>query len=277
MIASVIVLYNPNIDSLKRNIASFINYVDIILLIDNSSKKLIDNDLLNNEKIIYQFYGDNLGIAKALSDAAKIAISQGYNLLLTMDQDSYFDNANIDYYFSYLENHNEIGMICPNYLNICSENNVFEIKYAITSGCILNLNAYKKIKGFNEELFIDFVDFDLCYQLQEKGFKILQLSNVHLNHKLGDNLNKKVFGKKIIISNHSILRYYYIYRNYFYCSQNNKQRKIFFKDLKFRYCFIDIIKLLFFEKDRIKKIKMIKLGKQHAMKKKLGKYKGESI
>ena len=63
----------------------------------DNNEKLADS--LNNDKIEYVFNGRNLGIAKALNLACEKAASDGYERILTMDQDSSFDSNDINEYF----------------------------------------------------------------------------------------------------------------------------------------------------------------------------------
>lgn len=56
------------------------------------------------------------------------------------------------------------------------------------------MEAYKKIKGFNNELFIDTVDTDFCYRLLLNGYRIIQLKNIYLDHQLGNITERKLFG-----------------------------------------------------------------------------------
>ena len=71
------VLYNPD-DTIFENILTYGNYVDKLIVIDNSLKKnnfLIDklNEIFES-KLIYINNNDNLGIATALNQACDKAI-----------------------------------------------------------------------------------------------------------------------------------------------------------------------------------------------------------
>ena len=87
-LAGVVVLYNPD-QKVIQNITSYINEVDVLYLVDNSSK---DNSLLfTHEKAKYIPLHGNTGIAHALKVGATKAIDNGFHYLLTMDQDSMFE------------------------------------------------------------------------------------------------------------------------------------------------------------------------------------------
>ena len=84
-LASVVVFYNPSDDNIN-NINAYKNIVDRVYVVDNSDDDIVR---LKDDKVIkYIKLGQNLGIAKALNVGAEHAIADGYEWLLTMDQDS---------------------------------------------------------------------------------------------------------------------------------------------------------------------------------------------
>jgi len=94
-IIGCVVFYYPTMDVIK-NIESYIDNIDNLIVVDNSSTK---NENIYNileqkygEKIIYIENHDNLGIAKALNIGAEKSLQMGCDWLLTMDQDSRFIN-----------------------------------------------------------------------------------------------------------------------------------------------------------------------------------------
>jgi rhamnosyltransferase len=52
----------------------------------------------------------------------------------------------------------------------------------ISSGNIINLKVWKGIGGFNEELFINDVDYDFCYRLIQSGYKIIKIHSCKMFH-----------------------------------------------------------------------------------------------
>ena len=94
MICGVTVLYNPT-EEIFENINSYLKELDKLYIVDNSEEK---NEKLKNKfiefssKIKYIKLNGNEGIAKALNIAKNKAIKEDYDWLLTMDQDSKFEN-----------------------------------------------------------------------------------------------------------------------------------------------------------------------------------------
>lgn len=263
--AGTVVLYNP-LANIKENILSYISFVDKLYVIDNSSKSN-ENLLPNNKKIQYIFNNENVGIAKALNIACQRAIKDGYDFLLTMDQDSKFLEKDIIKLFEFVNNYNwqNVGIISP-YHNILTKNvksneDIEHPLEVMTSGNLLNLAVYQKVEKFNEDLFIDCVDTFMCLNLKKNNYDIIRLNNVFLEHHLGNSEIKNIFGKKIILSNHSPLRRYYIMRNTLYVVE--KFKNDFPKYCKYllkvqRHQMIIVL----FEKNGFKKFRYMLRGKR---------------
>jgi rhamnosyltransferase len=264
-----VVLYNP-LSDIFENIKSYIDQVDRIYAIDNSekSKEQIIRGLKKFKKISYIQNKNNLGIAAALNIAVKIAIKSGYKFMLTMDQDSKAPPNMVKDLFNCVKKYkfdiNTLGIISPFHQDIYMQSppieEVEEILYVMTSGNLLNLNAFEKVGKFSEELFIDRVDHEYCLRLQINGYKVVRVNKIFLTHNLGKVSKYSIFGRTQYVTNHSPLRRYYITRNTLYVI--NKYRKYFpdYASMEYNNHFYDICKLLLFEKEKFKKIKMIFKG-----------------
>lgn len=274
-ICGVVVLYNP-IDEVLDNISTYLSLVDKLFVCDNSTKvnqSLIDS-LRNKDNVEIIDMQGNQGIAKALKIAVANALSEGYDFCLTMDQDSKFPTDQFNTVLEYLGSSiaDEYGIIGTNYNSDSSTKRLVDIKCWITSGNFINLKNYAKIDGFKEELFIDYVDFELNEQFSKIGKKIGYIENVSLIHEIGDPLIKRFLWKRVTCMNHSLIRYYYRYRNGLYLYKRNKS---FYKEKYKRDLYVDTFKLIMFEPLKLKKLKMIKKARKDAKKGILGQYKGE--
>lgn len=103
----------------------------------------------------------------------------------------------------------------------------------ITSGSIVNVRAANKIGGWDNNLFIDEVDFEFCYKGIINGFKCINcISGIYLKHKLGEIYEcRNPFYNKILENDHNYVRTYYIVRNrlYIWKKYNELNEFIFFK------------------------------------------------
>lgn len=281
-IQGVIVLYNPD-NEVLNNIKSYVNNIEKLYIVDNSEKK--NSKLINaiqslSSKCIYIDNNGNQGIAKALNVGAKLALEDGASWLLTMDQDSSFEENSLTILIDWILNNDtsKVGILSPYHLTrdkvttYTKENTVIDKQTVMTSGNLLNLDAYKKIGKFEEKYFIDYVDHEYCLKLQANNYKIKVHKNSILIHALGDILSKSIFGKNIVYTNHNYVRRYYITRN-----RLDVIRKYFFKYFIFslkemKAIFFEWIKIILFEKNKLKKQKSILLGIFDFLRSKYGKY-----
>jgi rhamnosyltransferase len=233
-IAAVTIFYNPSEDVVE-NINSYVGLVDILYLVDNSPNETPFLKSLSSEKTRYFHDGQNDGIAKRLNEAASMAKSVGFNFLLTMDQDSSFENAMLNNYLSCFNKNllktttavfgieNDKRLLVP---GECKEK---EEQILITSGSILNLDIHTRLNGFDENLFIDYVDTEYCLRAMQAGFNTTKFPNILLNHTIGT--HRSFYSLKSLKrtnrSLHSPVRVYYMWRNYLYIS---KKYKTFFPD-----------------------------------------------
>lgn len=235
-VAGTVVLYHPDEGEVISNIHSYLGYVDLLIVIDNTEMPRPGLcDLIQGiaPTVRYIALNSNQGIAVGLNIAAKMACEEGYAWLLTMDQDSFFDKEEIAHYFSAFRqlfyNRSDVAIVAPSHEDrqpgptpvqaFTEENSV------ITSGNLINLELWKETGGFCEKLFIDEVDHEYCYRLIERGYRIIKFNSVFLNHQLG----KKKMGGYLGVAFkrnrtvHAPRRVYFMVRNYLYVRRMYKK------------------------------------------------------
>lgn len=271
-VGSCTVLYNPN-ESVLTNLNSYSNCVDVSVVVDNSdTKNEISQSLKNDPNFIYIDMDGNKGIAAALNKGIEYLNSKNIDFALTMDQDSLFPTK---YYQDimklvnkYKTDYSVIG------LNFNQENGgldeIIEVPYWITSGNFVNISDFMSVGGFMNELFIDYVDFELGYKFKKNGFKICYLKNFSLKHTIGNPIEIHLFGKTYYAMNHSPIRYYYRYRNAYYLYHFVDRQ--FFKKEYYKEMIVNTLKMLIYEKNQKVKFSMIRKGIQDAKCKKMGKF-----
>ena len=260
----VVVLYNPSKD-INKNIDSYINHLDKLYIFDNSEKD--NSDLFkNSKKVEYIFNNKNLGLAIVLNMAAKKAYGKKYKWLLTMDQDSIFEEDNLDKLNKYAHtiDYEKTGIVSPFHKTkerqVAPKEEIEEVEDVMTSGNLVNLSIWNKVGGWNEDYFIDNVDTEYCFKLNSKGYKVVQYNKAILEHNLGDIKVKKVFNKTFYCSNHNYIRQYYMMRNMYY--MNDEYKEYFPENLKHlkRAALGRFKNILFFEKDKYRKIRNMRRG-----------------
>lgn len=192
-ICAGIVLYNPDLKRLMDNIDNIVAQVDKVFLVDNGSVNIKQVKQLHeySEKVSLICNARNMGIAMALNQLANEAKGQGYTWILTLDQDSVCQPKLIDTYEKYIGMPN-VGILTCNIIDrnfgvesYTKKAEYEECNFCITSGALLNINAWEKVGGFDNKMFIDKVDYDLCLSMRERGIKIVRVNYNGLLHEIG--------------------------------------------------------------------------------------------
>ncbi len=240
-IAAAIILYHPD-ENWFQNTRAFKSKIEKLYIIDNteSNPTLFKNYTPAFENLTYLHDGKNKGISLRLNEVSKQAIKEGYDWLLTMDQDSSFDEEMLNKYFKCIKCFKEkekVSMFGVSYTKEVFKKgdcNPIALNHLITSGSVLNLKSIEEIGYFDEKLFIDEVDFEYCLRSVFKGFQIIQFANIFLTHNLGETSYHRSFKNIKLTSRalHSPLRIYYMTRNFLYVK--SKYRKTFPEEINLR-------------------------------------------
>lgn len=276
-VVAIIVSYNPD-KNLLDSVNLLISQVEKIIIVDNGSIEAKRKDIssikdIDNERIEVIFNEENLGIATALNIGVREALKQGFNWILTMDQDSKASKDMVEKMFEVYNNIDEkerksILSIFPNFVDkriqSIEENSVMNtyeyVDADITSGNLVKAEVFDKVGFFDDSLFIDLVDTDFCMRLNEKNIKMIKVRDAILYHSLGESQSvKSIFGK-FNTSNHSALRRYYMTRNRFYIWEKYKDLNSFTLNRDKKLFKKEFIKIILGEKDKVNKIKMVFKG-----------------
>lgn len=222
-IAAVTVLFNPDADSLDT-IRTYASQVDKCFLIDNSPISMpdVEQARFRDSRFEYRHMGWNRGPAAALNFGVRLAAQQGYRYVLTMDQDSRCSEGMVDLLhqtFSGMGPQSNVAVACPT----CSEEtapagrekSVSEVGFCMTSGNLMDVLVWERLGGFDEDLFIDYVDHDYCLRARAAGYRILRRNDAILYHHTGTLRQLRFLGFQRTISVHSPDRLLYMTRNGF--------------------------------------------------------------
>lgn len=274
-LAGVVIWYNPSKED-KENINTYLPFLEKLYIIDNSPEKNIIP--INDKRIDYIFNNDNIGIAKGINKAAKMAINEKYEWLLTMDQDTKMNDDCFKKINLILKNMNtkNIGIITPwHKTKLDVEKPSDEYTYpnqVMTSANFVNLNILEQLEYFDERLFIDGIDIEYGLRLNKNGYKILQCNDIYVEHNLGNIEYHKFLGRIYMCTNHNYLRQYYMARNYRYIRD-------MYIDYDKEFCKIlvkiksNIFKIVMYEQDKFRKIRYMLKGIRDYKKKISGKIK----
>ncbi len=232
---AVVVWFQPS-DEQARNILSYLSYVKHVVVVDNSTQ---DNTALlthiPDTSYSYLPLYNNYGIATALNKGCQLAVEKQAEWILTMDQDSTWDEQQLSRYIhmaNIYPQRQTVGVFSPRQ-DYNGHTRHYEQEYeqkvaVMTSGCLIATKGFIQSKGFREDFFIDEVDNEYCMHIQQLGMQVVIINNTTLRHHLGEQQHIHFLGvlpKQY--ASHAPWRYYYMVRNILSLSDNYPQYRKF--------------------------------------------------
>lgn len=275
----VVTLYNPDVESVIKSISKYAAVLDRLVIWDNSLPEKKTREKIEPElrKVCSDMYwhsdGRNTFIAAAINYAWNMAKEENYDLVLTMDQDSSWDNfSDYRHRIECMMSHGTVEVYTP-YIMGCDKwkmtENVQYRKLYINSGTVYPTKILTDIGGADERFPLDALDHDLAIRVQEKGYKIVCITNCILHHKMGTPTKSKFFPLKA--NNYPAWRTYMI--TYSQVLNYRKHRKWFTSSEIFRvikdFIVMRMLGIVLLENDKKAKIKMLCKGITDGFKAKL--------
>lgn len=239
----IVTLYNPDRAKVTHNIQTYKDDLDELIIYDNTPG-ISTND----------------GIAKPLNKAMHKALVEDYDMLLIMDQDSYWAN-----FRGYKKNIEELckanprSVFTPHINSLDGKKHKEHLSYRrmlINSGTVIPISILKDIGEADEKAFpIDALDHDISFRLKQKDYNIICLGEYELEHKLG---NPKRLGPfKLFTPDYNSFRTWSMTRSHIICYRKHRQmitaedKDYLFKEILLRKFF----RILFAESDKINRMK----------------------
>lgn len=272
----IVTAYYPQLDELESNICSYLNGVDKLIIWENTPEKdshihQLYNRLANN-KIEIRTTGKNEYLAKPFNECVKWAESERYTHILTMDQDSSFEEGHFEKYKKLTLNYTEstIAIFAPNVNSQYKSDKAIDVESVITSGSIHEIHIFKEVNYYREDLKIHMGDVEFCIKVRDIDKRILCFPEIILKHQLGYRCRNK-FG--FTLNPYSAQSTYYIVRNNLilwkeYPTHFSKETRYNFIKYKIIYRTLKMI----FESDTRKKYKAVFWGLAHGITGKTGEY-----
>jgi rhamnosyltransferase len=283
-VCAIIVTYCIGKDVLKCY-GSIKDQVKEVVVVDNGS----DSETVSELKLLEAtcsnvtiFYNrENLGIATAINIGARYAVEKGYRWILTLDHDSIATPGMVDELLDAFNRLSEegvdrVGILAPipfdtniqKYL-IDSDRRccgVQEVERVISSGCMIKTRIFEDVGFFTDELFMYYVDDDFCMRCVNDKWRIYLCHSTVLMHQEGAREVKRFFWKKINYRRYDCHATYYRSRNAIYMLKKRyRQEGCSLRVFRItcvaakRMCF-DAIKIILFEKQRLRLLSFIVKG-----------------
>lgn len=259
-IAALIIAYNPDRELLRRNIEAFIDYVDAVFIWRNSPDTI---DYLSEWKDKIHFCGDggNQYLAKPINEIIELCSRKGFDFLLTMDQDSCWEN--FEGFISTVQRtqeEGEVGIYAPNVNNYLKNPDIEykDIEWVIQSGMLIDLKVINGLGGFREDYEMYGIDEEFCYWLHKNGKKVRSYTNFHLKQRYG-NQQKSRFGFDVY--NYSPDVRYHLIRNMIWMKREFPKSTITRRIL--HVIFDNYRDIILVERNKLAKLKAFTLGICH--------------
>jgi len=271
VVCGIIITYNPSEDIL-HNASLVCPQIDHLIVVDNGSQathlpKLIELQERFECTLIHN--RSNLGIAAGLNIGFRAALELGAEWIVSFDQDSAVSDQFLDNMLATFTQESQVrpvGMVAPRCSDRLSNKPIplardrsGQILTAMTSGCLMRAETFKRIGHFEEKFYMDYVDIEYCLRLRRLGLRIVESEKAVLLHSLGRATWHSVLGRQLVTTNHSARRRYYITRNRLsvYRKYPRETAWIYYDG---RSMLQETLMICLFEADRFNKLRYIAKG-----------------
>ena len=185
----------------------------------------------------------NLGVAAALNRGFEWALQNGFDAVISFDQDSrpalgmvgQLQNA----WLKAIAQTPHVASIGPATVDhqsgqdmftfspynwtrhrfLPSQNKTYVVDHLITSGCLTPCAVWQDVGPMNESLFIDWVDNEWCARARLKGYVLLMDGGTKMTHSIGE-VSRPLLWRRFHL--HKPLRHYYLLRNALLIAKQSK-------------------------------------------------------
>ncbi|MEV6237462.1 glycosyltransferase [Lentzea sp. NPDC051838] len=164
--------------------------------------------------------GSNRGLAAALNAAVDV-LPADTDVVLLLDQDSVLPPDLVPRLARHLTG--SIGVVAPNpwdakhggsYEKAAQDDRGLIDRYGVmTSGMLVRRECLSAVGRFREDFFVDWVDFDFCLRVRDRGFRVVQDTGALLPHSLGDRREHRIGPWRTHMLHYPAWRHYWVARN----------------------------------------------------------------
>lgn len=266
------VTYHPGA-AMVENLKGMLSGVQGLVVVDNGSSA-DELDALRIASRDFGFHlienGDNLGIAQALNQGVRWAISRDFPWVLLLDQDSRMHDGFVEAMVRTWHSHpqrDKIATVHPlylrsgfGYIRVAPRAPDGSLLWCLSSGSLMPSWIFEKIGGFATDFFIDWVDIEYCFRIRAAGYLLAEASEAILLHALGDPASASFLGMRFCPSHHSASRRYYMSRNRIVVFRKYLSALPLFTLQLMYEALRDTAKCFLGEKDRPRKFRNLLLG-----------------
>ena len=283
ILCGVVVTFFPT-ENVEENLRMLVAECGCVLVVDNGSSQEICDRIANMPGVVLLPMKQNLGVATALNRGAAWARENGYLWMITFDQDSKPVPGLVAGLWAAHERHpqaavigsciEEEGMKDSSYRWVrrhprwpilfqrvaCSDHDLPSVTFVVSSGSLIELEVWQQLGGFDEELFIDYVDTDFCLRVLRVGRSVAVASDARLHHQLGARQPGRLFGKDLRPMHHAAFRHYYQSRNRVRIWRRHAPVVSHWALFDLSFACLTLFRIIIFESSKWTKLKAMLLG-----------------
>lgn len=293
-VAAVIVSYRSD-ERLFRGLEALIPQVGRIIVVDNDSgdqvtEKLKEAAEASENKIKLILNDENVGLAAAQNQGIQLALEEGADWVLLLDDDSVPDAGMVEALLAAYAGHpaqERIGLVAPRLhdaegtlkARAYVSRHAFDLRrvrfgpgdvldhiaFVIASGSLVKAEVFREIGLMREDFFVDYIDFEFAFRMRRFGWGLVAVGDAGLEHRLGEFEQKRLLGRDFRFNSHSSFRRYHIYRNRMRVWRAHGLRLPAFFTFEAASISIDLAKLILLEDDKLAKLGGIGRGVMHAV------------
>jgi rhamnosyltransferase len=237
-VGGVIVTYHPDA-ALETRIRAIQAEVTSLIVVDNTASPEVRTRLAaiaESRGIEIIYHDENLGIGRALNVGFGWLAERGFAWAIAFDQDSvpapgftaallraaetqgaragivganWCVVARPDRPARHLKRHRVPGL----FRRVPAATDIPDATCVIASGSLFNLAAWRAVGGFDDSLFLDLVDSDICLRMRAEGFAVRVAAGARLSHHRGAKREVRLGGRSWWPAHMPESRLYYLFRN----------------------------------------------------------------
>ena len=204
----------------KKHLKKFYNKYKIII-IENSYDKNLKNFINKKYSKTKIFLQKNLGFGGAVNCGAKYVKTKFF---LVLNPDTKINNLSIINLLKAAVKIKKFGGICPDHISTkhkTIKKKIIEKNSLYGAAMLFNTKIFKKIKGFDDKIFLYYEENDYFKKCQMKKLKLYIIKNSFFNHSLkGDSTsavnqnNEEKFYSYLLGGWHGQWSKFYYYKKY---------------------------------------------------------------
>ena len=241
-ILAVVVCFHPEPSSLQ-SLSLNLQQEDVpVVWINNGPPGSLDAITTQHVLFIIELQ-QNQGVAAALNRGFEWALKNGFDAVISFDQDSRpavgmvgqlqsawlkaivqtpnvaaVGPATVDH-----QSGQDMFTFSPynwtRHRFLPSQNKTYVVDHLITSGCLTPCAVWQAVGPMTESLFIDWVDNEWCARARLKGYHLLMDGGTKMPHSIGE-VSRPLLWRRFHL--HTPLRHYYLIRNALLIAKQSK-------------------------------------------------------